>query len=270
MQHPLARDHASRPSLAGPLRRILTASVVAACIGAASRSAEAQEVGRGFLFRQPRASLTLRAGFDRASAQSDIFDDVTDNLTLDRGDFAGARLGLDLAIRMAPRLDLVVGSGYAGTNERSEFRDFVDNNDLPIEQTTTFQRVPVTAGVTAYLTSRGRSIGRFAYVPARFVPYVGGGIGAMWYRFRQTGDFINFETNDVFSDTFVSSRWTPTAHALAGIELSVGPRIAVTGEGKYEVARTEMSDDFDGFDKIDLSGFSATIGIQLRLSGGSP
>ena len=95
---------------------------------------------------------------------------------------------------------------------RSEFRHFIDNNDQPIEQTTTFRRVPITIGVKQYLTSTGRSIGKFAWIPSRFAPYVGAGGGTMFYSFRQDGDFIDFQTNDVFPSYYASSGWTGTAY----------------------------------------------------------
>lgn len=227
--------------------------------------ASAQTQGRGFLFRPPVGSFTIRGGFDQARAESDIFSYVTDQLTLGRSDFASASVGADLSIRLAPRLDLVLGASYAGRNAQSEFRRFVDNNDLPIEQTTKLARVPVTAGAKFYLTSRGRSIGRFAWVPTSWAPYVGAGGGGMWYQFRQEGDFINMETLDVFGDRFQSKGWTATAHGLAGLDISLGPRFGVTGEGRYTWARAPMSSDFQGFDKIDLSGYNASVGIYVRF-----
>jgi len=226
---------------------------------------QAQGTGRGFLFNEPVASFSLRGGFDRAMAGSDVFSFATRQLTLDRGDFSALTVGADLSFRVAPRIDVVFGGAYAGASAPSEFRDFVDQDDLPIEQTTSFQRVPLMASVKAYLTPRGRSIGRFAWVPARYAPYLGAGGGAMWYRFRQQGDFIDFETDEVFGDDIASSGWTPMAHALAGLDYSLSPRVAFTGEGRYAWARANLSDRFEGFDRIDLSGFTVTAGVSVRF-----
>jgi hypothetical protein len=238
--------------------------MVAAVLLAAA-PAQAQGSGRGFLFNEPVASLSLRGGFARATAGSDIFSFTTRQFTLDRADFSALTVGADLSFRVAPRIDVVFGGAYAGTSAPSEFRDFVDQDDLPIEQTTSFHRVPVTASVKAYLTPRGRSIGRFAWVPARYAPYVGVGGGAMWYQFRQQGDFVDFQTNDVFGDDIASSGWTPMAHALAGIDYSLSPRFALTGEGRYAWAKANLNEQFEGFDRIDLSGFTATAGISVRF-----
>jgi hypothetical protein len=238
---------------------------LATALLALASPARAQGSGRGFLFHEPVGSLAIRGGFALAGAGSDIFSFSTDQLTLHRRDFNAPAVGVDLGIRVASRFDVVLGGAYAGSSARSEFRRWVDQNDLPIEQTTSFRRVPVTASVKTYLTPRGRSIGRFAWVPSRYALYAGVGGGAMWYRLRQQGDFVDFNTRDVFPDKFESSGWAPTAHALAGLDFSLSPRFALTAEGKYAWAKANMSEDFSGFDRIDLSGYAATIGFCVRF-----
>lgn len=225
----------------------------------------AQSSGNGFLFREPVGSFGFRAGFAQPSAGSDVFTFMTDELTLGRSDFAGVTVGADLAFRIKSQLDLVLGAEFSGSNARSEFRYFVDNNDLPIEQSTSLMRVPMTASAKVYLTPRGRSIGRFAWVPTQFAPFVGVGGGAMWYQLRQHGDFIDMETFEVFPDTFKSSGLAPTANGLAGIEVSFGPRFGLTGEGRYTWAKASLGSDFSGFERIDLSGYNASLGLFVRF-----
>jgi opacity protein-like surface antigen len=227
----------------------------------------AQDTGKGFLFRPPEWSLSVRGGFSHANASSDLFSDVTDRLTLNRGDFDGFALGGDIAYSIRPDLDLVFSISYAGTSKRSEYRRFVDNNDLPIEQTTSFSRVPVTASLKWYLAQRGRSVGKFAWIPTKYAPYIGAGGGFTWYNFEQKGDFIDFNTpnNSVFTHDFGSSSWAPTGHLLAGFDYSLSPRWSLTTEGRYSWAKTDLQEDFSGFKPIDLSGFTTTIGLSVRF-----
>jgi hypothetical protein len=156
----------------------------------------------------------------------------------------------DVSIRLSRRADVMISVAHSQSQTRSEFRDWLDNNRLPIEQTTTFHRVPLTGSLKAYLVEPGRTIGHFAWVPARFSPYVGGGGGVMWYRFAQSGDFIDFDTTRVFPDSFNSSGWTPTVHAIGGVDISLHPRFALTTEARYEWAKATLSSDFAGFDPI--------------------
>jgi len=253
----------SSPGLS--IRAALLGLAVAA---AAPVAAGAQGAGRGFLFHEPVGSVTLRGGVAGASARSDIFALATEQLTLGRGDFAGPSFGADFAFRVAPRADLMFGAAYAGSSARSEFRDWVEeteSGDRPIEQTTTFRRIPLTVGLRGYITPRGRTIGRFAWVPARTAMYVGAGGGLMWYWFGQQGDFVDAETQEIFSGDLVSSGWTPTAHALAGVDFSLGAHLALTTEGRYGWAKARMDEQFEKFRPIDLSGYAATVGLSIRF-----
>jgi hypothetical protein len=245
--------------------RLRPTAVLLVALAASPATARAQESGNGFLFGAPLGSFTIRGGWALARAHSDLFAFTTDQLTLDRGDFSSPDIEADLAFRVAARTDVVVSTGYSGMNRRSEFRHFIDNNDLPIEQTTAFHRVPITLGVKQYLTSTGRSIGRFAWIPSRVAPYVGGGGGFMYYRFHQEGDFIDFATTNVFPSIYASDGWTRTAYAAAGLDYSLGPRFALTTEARYLWSNAELSRDFIGFEHVDLSGLSTTVGVAVRF-----
>ena len=238
--------------------------LAAAAIVAVTRPSRAQTAGDGFLFHTPLFTLGIHGGFDRAIAGSDLFSFVTKQLTLDRGDFSSATVGTSLALPVSWSNDIVFDIGYASVSRRSEFRKWIDQNNLPIEQTTSLRRVPVTLGFRHYLSPRGRSIGRFAWIPAARATYVGLGAGLMKYEFHQAGDFVDFQTFDVVYDEFVSKAWTPVLHALAGIEMSLGRVVMVTGEARYTWAKGPMSRDFKDFNRIDLSGISVAAGLAIR------
>jgi hypothetical protein len=238
---------------------------LAAALAVASPLA-AQSQGDGFLFRVPTGSFGLRVGYARPNAGSDVYSFFTNELTLGKSDFGAIDIAGDLAFRVAPRLDAVFGLGYEGSRARSEFRHWVDQNDLPIEQRTTLQRVPITASLKWYLEPRGRAIGRFAWLPRRYAPYVGVGAGAMWYKLHQWGDFVASDTvHTVFSDSYSSTDWALTGHAFAGLDVSLSPRFVLTGEARYTYAKAPLGADFQNFNRIDLSGFSLTAGVAVRF-----
>ena len=244
------------------------AAVLAAVVGSAFAVAQpacAQDSGNGFLFRQPTGSWSLRGGFAMPNARSDIFSFTTSQLTVNRGDFSGLDLGADLSLSVTPRLDIVLDIAYSGVSKGSEFRHFVDNNERPIEQTTAFQRTPLTVNARYYLVPRGRQIGHFAWVPNHIVPYVGAGVGMMQYEFSQKGDFIDNSTMAVFPDEFRSGGWAPMAQALGGIEWSFGPNWALRTEARYLTASATPSSDFSGFHRLDLSGVTSSVGFFVRF-----
>jgi hypothetical protein len=243
--------------------RCMGALLVAGCALAAPLSA--QGTGEGFLFRRPSGSFRLWLGYDRALANSPIFTFVTDTFTLSKNAFGAFALGGELAVRATPRLDVVFSAGYAGSKAGSEYRNWVDNNNLPIQQTTTLERVPVTVGLKYYVAPRGLEVGRFAWVPRRIAPFVGAGGGVMWYRFQQYGDFIDFTDSAVVNDSFDSHAWTWTADAFAGVDVSLGPRWLFTTELRYAWASSHLGSDFVGANQIDLSGVSLTAGLGVRF-----
>ncbi len=225
----------------------------------------AQRAGDGFLFHVPIGTWGVRGGINLASANSDVFAFVTDQLTLDRSDFNAPAVGTNIAIRLSGANDIVLDVGYSTVSRGSEFRHWVDQNDQPIEQTTSLRRIPITLGLRHYVTSRGRSVGQFAWIPARRSLYVGLGAGIMEYKFHQVGDFIDFTTLNVFHDEFTSQDWTAVAQANAGLDLALGDFVLLNTEARYSWAKAPMSSDYVGFNRIDLSGVSVTAGFSFRL-----
>lgn len=228
-------------------------------------AALAQGSGNGFLFGTPAGSATFRAGWAAPRAGGDLFSFTTNQLTLSRGDFSSPDGGMDLSFHLFRRTELMFSIDYSGMSRKSEFRKYIDNNDQPIEQTTSFRRIPLSVSVKQYLTSTGRSIGKFAWIPSRAAVYVGAGGGAQYYRFNQDGDFIDFDTFNVFPDHFKSEGWAPTAHVLAGFDYTLSPRWAVTTEARYMWSHADLSNDFSGFRPLDLSGFATNVGLTVRF-----
>ena len=237
---------------------------LAVAILVVAATAQAQQAGDGFLFKAPAGEISLRGGFDRAMADSDVFSFATDELTLSRRDFSSLTFAIDVDRVLTGRLSLNLSVASSRSTTPSEFRDFVDSNRKPIEQATHFVRVPLTASLKAYLADHGRAVGHFAWIPSRYAPYVGAGGGAMYYRFEQKGDFIDFSTSRVFYDQFSSGGWTPTLQAFVGADGSLNPRVALTTEGRYQWAQSPLGRDFSRFNPIDLSGFALTAGFSFR------
>ena len=261
MSCPFARSRPSGARSAGLAALSLAAQLAAAPAGA-------QGSHPGYLLGAPDGSLSIRGGYDRALAASDLFSDVMSRLTLSKGDFSGFAVATDLGVRLSERFDVVVGSGFAGSSATSHYRKFTDADNKEIEQTTTFRRVPVSLSFKGYLAPRGRSIGRLAWIPTRVAPYLGAGGGVLYYQFRQSGDFIDFATDDlgVFTSTVESSKWTTEAHAFAGLDYTLNPNLALTGEARYTWGRATLNRaDFEGYHPIDLSGVAVTAGLAVRF-----
>lgn len=224
-----------------------------------------QGSGADFLFGAPTGSVTFHAGFAGARAGSEVFSFTSELLTLNKSDFSAMAFGIEYARSITDNLDIFGGFGYSGSSERSEFRDWVDENQMPIEQDTRFARLPFLAGARFYLAPRGRSVGSYAWLPSAVAPHLSAGVGMLWYSFRQSGDFVDVEDNEIFTANLQSSGWAPMLHTAAGLDVSLSPGLILSTEARYAFARAEMSEDFAGFDDIDLSGLTATVGLKIRF-----
>ncbi|WP_420632459.1 hypothetical protein [Candidatus Palauibacter sp.] len=244
------------------VQRFSMAVVLAALAGAAAADIV---LAQDFLFRRPGVTIGVRFGYSMPRAEGEIFDFTSDELTVEKGDFNSAAFAGDLGIRLGDRIDFSLGFGYEYSEIDSESRDFIGDDDLPILQTTGFQRTPVTVGLKAYLTDRGRRISDLAWLPAKWAPFVGAGVGWVWYEFEQDGEFVDYETLDIFVDRFTSRDGSALAYATAGVDYSLGLRWILTAEARYSWASANMGDDFVGFDPIDLTGLRAALGFSLRL-----
>jgi hypothetical protein len=223
----------------------------------------AQREAPDFLFGRPVGSFSIRGSRLFARAGSDWYDFVSDQLTLRKKDFNSPAFAADVAIAVTPRLDAVGGVEFSQASRGSEYRHMVDNNRLPIEQTTRLRQANVTAGIRLALTERGRQVSSLVWVPRTVTPYVAAGGGMMHFDLQQSGDFVDFVDLSVFTDVFRSKGWAPTAHAGAGVDVKLTRRIYATVDGRYLWAAGDLGRDWIDFDKIDLAGFRMSAGVNL-------
>ena len=245
--------------LAGP------ASLTAASDGAgeAPTTAERAQTQPDFLFGRPGVSLGVRGHWNQARTDSELFTFVTDQLTLETRDFNAPGVAVDLGFALGSRIDALVGFDFTSTFARSEYRDFADSEDLPIEQDTRFRLLDLTGSVALALVPRGRAIGQLSWIPSAVIPYVGAGGGFLWYEFEQLGDFVDFVDLSIFTARFESAGWTPSAHVFAGADIRIARQIFLTAEGRYVWADAELKRDFVSFDRIDLTGVRIAAGVRL-------
>lgn len=245
---------------AGPVARILP------------RTAEGAEQVRpaqpDFLFGKPRVAIGLRALWVNPRADSDIFSFVTEQLTLEKKDFRAAGLAFDLSLPVTSRVDALAGLEYNRAGASSEDRAFVEADGSPIRQDTHLTQFNVTGSLELAVLPRGRAIGQYAWITAPVTPYIGAGGGLLWYRFEQTGDFVDSLDPElpIFTAQLLSDGWTANTHVFGGVDIKMTRRLLLSAEARYVWADATIGledRDFVGFDSIDLSGLRIAGGIQL-------
>jgi hypothetical protein len=254
---------------------------VPALAGQHDPSAQSQQPGVSvpgtpdFLLGRPHAAVGVRGNWVFASAGSDIYDFVSEHLTIDDSDFNTGSFAADVAIFAMPQFDVVAGFDIANKALESEYRGYSETvpgsaTTIPIRQRTELQQMHFTGSAKFGLLSRGRQVSRLAYIPRTFVPYVGAGGGVTKYTFQQSGDFVDFATENpaagtfsIFTDYFRSDGWAPSMHAFGGADILVFKRLYFTVEGRYTWVKADLDQDFIDFEPIDLGGFRFGAGINF-------
>ena len=230
-----------------------------------------------FRFKQPWVIIGMRGGWAFNRTDSEIHDFLTQHLTLNQAnfnfasdwdlysDFDGPASALDVAVRATSWMDVVLGFEVNGRSKTSHFRQFVEQNGDDIKQKTTFTQIPLTASLKFYPIGRGRQVGEYAWIRRFAVPYLGGGLGATWYKLKQKGDFVDFTDLSIFEAELESDAWGFAKHVFTGIDIKITRNFGAVLEFRYYWAEASVKDDFQGFERIDLDGGRIMAGFNFRL-----
>jgi hypothetical protein len=209
-------------------------------------------------------NLDLRVGGFFPHAESSLFADDASLYTVNpKSDFDGWYGGVEYSMKVADNLEVGIHVDGYGNREDTFYRDYERPGGQNIFQTLELDIIPVGASLRFGPTSRR----------AKFAPYIAVGADAVFWQYKEYGDFVDFESPDfeIFADSFESSGVQPGLHGAAGFRVALTPDFFLTAEGRYLWAPLEtMGEDFSpnapGLEnEIDLSGFSVTVGLRIRF-----
>lgn len=250
-------------------RRTLARLSVAALLAAPFAAAAAQSSGDGFMFHKPYGWLALRGGYDAQASSGQPYTIMKSQTNVGSRSFDAPSLGLDLAFTATRRFDVVFSLDGSSTLTRAEYRDWTDDQTGgPVAHTTTLERVGFGGSLRYNFVDRGRAISSLAFIPARYVPYVGIGGGRIWYHLKQSGDFVEETgptTANIFTDELQSSSWGWMGQAFSGVDYRINARFSLLGEARYTHAKADLVADYTGLGRIDLSGLAFHIGTSFRF-----
>jgi hypothetical protein len=191
-----------------------------------------------------------------------LFQDDCELYMLGKGDFDGVYGGIEYNQVLADYVEVGLSfDGYSKTHDTS-YRDYVRPDGSEIRQSLKLTMMPLGLTVRLLPTSKRNKV----------VPFVGGGVDAVFYQYEEWGDFIDFydPTYPIRPDNFKSDGTAFGLHAVGGLRVYLNHDFAIAGEGRYQWASDEMGDDFSPnepglVNKIDLSGWSFTVGLHVRF-----
>lgn len=202
-------------------------------------------------------SLDVRLGAFFPQVRSTLFDDAGQLYGTRRSDWTGVTGGAEYSARLGRNVELGVHLDGYGRSLNTSYSGYTGDGGREIRQNLRLTTVPL--GMTLRFTPTGRR--------ARLAPYVGAGVDVIFWEYEAYGDFIDFFDDGlpVRYDDFVSSGATVGVHGVAGLRIPLDRDFSLTAEFRYlAAAKDDMEDDFRGND-IDVSGASATLGMNLRF-----
>ena len=218
----------------------------------------------------PRAdtAFQFRFGGFFPSGSSDFWSDNEEVFTLRVGDFDDFIFGMSFVRSVGNRLEVGFNGDYYASTTRSSYRGFVDSAGFPILHDTRLSEVPLTVDLRLVPFGRYRVRGdQGQYRVQKPVFYVGGGAGAVYWKYEEVGDFLdfNFDPPEIFFDRFIDDGWSFEYHALAGFELPLGHASSLLFEGRYSWAEETLGGDFGGLGTLDLGGLAVYVGGSWRF-----
>jgi hypothetical protein len=207
-------------------------------------------LGSGILFSQ---SVNMKIGLFVPRMQSDLWQINLDNLVLSRSDFINAYYGgeYEIFLDRHTSFSLEIGSYVKGVH--TQYRDYEFANGDPIQQDIQLRVTPLEANIKLYPMG-------YRY---RLYPFIGAGVGVYAWTYQQYGDFINFEDESVNEGFAETRRFSFGLNGRIGVVFRFQPRLAFALEGKYQYLKGRLSDFFEGFNSLDLGGFTANASINI-------
>ena len=208
--------------------------------------------------------LDLRLGGFFPSADSNLFHDDADLYGTSKSDFNGFAGGIEYSTKLASHLELGLHLDGYGKSVETSYRNYTWPDGGEIRQDLDLSIVPL--GMSLRVIPTGRN--------AKLAPYLAAGVDALFYEYKEHGDFIDFQDphRRVYGDEFRSDGVALGFHGAVGLRAYVSDDFAIVGEARYTYGKDDMNDDFgigagpngQGYE-IDLSGFTATVGLHVRF-----
>lgn len=248
-------------------RHILMTLLAAVSFTAATAAAESGQPPRRGPYpdasqptaRDTRYAFSTYGGFRVLNVTSDLFAANEFDFGITDDDFRTGGFGFEFDFAVLPRVDVSIGFDNGDAETFGSYLDLVYEDGGEIEHSARLAMTELSLGVRLRLLGGA----------ARVRPYLMGGVTGAYYRYREIGDFVDFDTADIYYDEFEERSFLPGFFAGAGADVAVvrlpdGGRVELFGEFRYARAQGEHTDGFDGFGNFRLDRTGGLFGLRVR------
>lgn len=222
----------------------------------AALPALAQSGGRRY-YPEREGAFRIHLGAFQPAGDSEYWTEKEEDFTGSAEDLESAIFGVDYLLPLNNRLSLMFSGSFFEGDTTNSYRDFDDNFGDRIRHDTTLGIASGNIGLVLHLTGPDFAL----------QPYLGAGVGAYAWELEESGDFIDFDDPDleIFSADLRSEGVTFGYYLQAGLEAPITPHFSIFAEGRWTEVEDDLSDDFEGFGKIDLGGPEVAVGLSWSL-----
>jgi opacity protein-like surface antigen len=229
------------------VRRMLTAAVM---LLASSGTAAAQDMVLGGNI----------GGFLVRNEESRDRDDVLRNnrtfLVFDIDEFDSTTVGGDFAVSAGSFLEVGVSLNYTQSTVPSINADIVEDDGTEIVMEMKQKIVPLALTAKLFPFTRDANI----------QPYLGGGVQFNRWQYTEVGEFLDYDTGDIFRDSFQDDGVETGPVYLAGIRFPIGDSLLMGGEWRYATAKAELDPSLGFYgDSLDLGGHSWLFTVAYKF-----
>ena len=210
--------------------------------------------------------LQLRLGGFFPAGGGEFWDETEAVFRFDSSDLDGFMAGATWSLALSNNFELGLNADFYYGDDRTSYRDIVDTFENEILHDVRLEQIPLTVDLRLLPAGRYRLRGSAGqYQVRRPVPYLGVGVGANIWSYEEVGDFVDFDTLEVFSASFQDEGVALVTSAVVGVEIPVGPGWNFTLEGRYYWSDDELGNDFEGLGRLQMDGAAAFVGGSWRF-----
>jgi hypothetical protein len=243
------------------MRRLMLSLAAVSVVGAffATPAASAQQSVNFFV-----GGFVPKALDSRGDINNGVSNDVLVNnknfliFSFDR--FDGVTFGGEYLVGLGDFFDAGASIGFYQQSVPAADANFFNSNGSNIVADLKLRIVPITA------TFRVLPLGHRAPV----VPYVGVGVGINYWRYSESGQFVDYtppvgRNPPIFNATFLGNGWATGPVVLGGVKVPIGP-FAPGFEVRYQGAKGDLpsNQSFSGT-KVDLGGMNYLFTFDIRF-----
>lgn len=200
-------------------------------------------------------SFRLRLGLFSPSGDSEFWDDNEDIFTGEAGDLEDASFSADLYWPRNERVGVLFSVGAYQGSQSQAYRDYTDDLGRDVRHRTRLSLAPVTAAFVVNLAGKDAGVR----------PYVGAGAGFYWWEYRESGDFIDFDAEEIFQETYEADGVALGYFLVAGLEIPVRKNWSIFAEARWTKAEDDLNGPLEDFGEIDLGGREVSAGVSWKF-----